>query len=162
MRFAVGCEMGKFREYYEKARGTLNPTEEGIVSQDPAHLIVFEDGGSILGHAIWHESDTEEHRKGVPRDRKDRELRRKLLGGRRDFVELHELWLKEEHRGKGYGKRFFEFFEDFARKRGHGAVVYYANDPAALAICRRRGYKEAYGVEEGGETYYVLCLSLDG
>jgi len=84
----------------------------------------------------------------------------KLLGGKRDFIELHELWLMEEHRGKGYGMEFFVFFEKLMAGMGHDAVVYYANDPAALAICRKRCYKEAYGVELEGETYYVFYLSL--
>ncbi len=75
-------------------------------------------------------------------------------------MELHEVWLAVEQREKGYGKRFFEFFEDFISRRGHRTIVYYADDSAALAICRERGYKEAYGVMAGGRPVYVFCLSL--
>jgi len=32
-----------------------------------------------------------------------------FFGEKRDFVELHELWLTEEHREKGHGKLFFDF-----------------------------------------------------
>lgn len=160
MRIIVGCDMVEFRGYYKKARGELNAIEESIILGDPDHLIVWRDGPEIIGHAIWHESNTEEHREGAPRDTKDKELLEKLLGGKRDFVELHELWLREEHRGKGYGKEFFKFFERLVAERGHDSIVYYANDPAALAICRERGYKEAYGVELDGETFYILYLPL--
>ena len=37
-----------------------------------------------------------------PRDMEDREALRKLLGKKKDFVELHEWWLIEKHRGKSY------------------------------------------------------------
>jgi len=87
------------------------------------------------------------------------------MGKGKDFVELHELWLTEEHRGKGYGKQFFAFFEEYLRGKGCDSLVYYAFDPAAVAICRKRGYKEAYGLKEAVpygkiETMYVFYLKL--
>jgi GNAT superfamily N-acetyltransferase len=103
---------------------------------------VWRENNEIIGNAIWHETSTDEHRKGVPRDREDREILRKLLGGKKNnLVELHEVWLKEEYRGKGYGTRFFDFFEEFIRKKGYDSFVYYAEHPDALAVCRRRGCK---------------------
>lgn len=82
------------------------------------HLIFFKEDNRIIGHAIWHEANIEEHRKGEARNEKDKEILQKLLGGQKDFVELHELWLKKEYRGKGYGKKFFEFFEEFIANKG--------------------------------------------
>jgi GNAT superfamily N-acetyltransferase len=87
------------------------------------------------------------------------------MGKEKDFIELHELWLMKEHRRKGYGKRFFDFFEEYMRRKGYDSLVYYAFDPAAVAICRKRGYKEAYGLKEAGpygkiETMYVFYLRL--
>jgi len=165
MRFVVGCDLEEFKEYYrkngfagEQGTGELGITEERIVIQDPAHLIVWREDNEIIGDAIWHETSTDEHRKGVPRDREDREILRKLYGGKKgNIIELHEVWLREEYRGKGYGKRFFEFFEEFIRKKGYDSFVYYADHPAALAICRTRGYKEDYvkGIRE-----YVFYCSL--
>ena len=158
MRFVVGCDLEKFREYYrrngfagEQGTGELGVTEEEIVTQDPVHLIVWRENDGIVGDAIWHETSTDEHRKGVPRDSEDREVLRRLCGGRREnLVELHEVWLMEEYRRQGYGTKFFAFFEEFIRKRGYDAFVYYADHPAALAICRARGYKEDYvtGIRE--------------
>lgn len=160
MKLVVGCDLEEFGDYYSRTRGKLGATEEYYVREDPSHLIVWRENSEIIGHAIWHESNTEEHRKGMPRDETDRRLLESLLGGKKDFVELHELWLKVGHRGKGYGKRFFEFFEEFVADRGYDSIIYYTDDPAAIAICRQRGYRETYGVEVEGRTYYVFCLSL--
>jgi GNAT superfamily N-acetyltransferase len=87
------------------------------------------------------------------------------LGKGKDFIELHELWLATEHRGKGYGKQFFDFFENCMKRKGYDSIAYYAFDPAAVAICRKRGYKEAYGLKEAGpygkiENMYVFYLRL--
>jgi GNAT superfamily N-acetyltransferase len=81
-------------------------------------------------------------------------------------VELHEIWLKKEHRGKGYGKVFFEFFERLMSSKGYDSIVFYAYHPAGITICRQRGYQEAYGVEETGlegdkEICYVFSLRLN-
>lgn len=112
----------------------------------------------IIGHAIWHESNTEEHRRGIPRDKEDGELLKRLLGGKKDFIELHEIWLMKEYRGKGYGK---EFFEEFIKNEDCDSIIHYADHPATIAICRKRGYKEAYGVELGGGTFYAFHISLE-
>ena len=84
---------------------------------------------------------------------------RKLCGGKKgNIVELHEIWLRKKYRGKGYGTRFFEFFEGFIGKKGYDSIVYYADQPAAIAICRKRRYKEAF-LEK--EKMRVFCLTLD-
>jgi len=98
--------------------------------------------------------------------KEDKEILQGFMGKEKDFIELHELWLTEQHRGKGYGKQFFDFFEDYIRSKGYDSLVYYAFDPAAVAICRKRGYKEAYGLKEAGpygkiETMYVFYLRLN-
>jgi len=56
--------------------------EMKYVAEDPSHLILWKDGEMILGHAIWHESTTYEHRKGVPRDQEEKRLLKELLGGK--------------------------------------------------------------------------------
>jgi len=68
----------------------------------------------------------------------------------------------KEHRGKGYGKQFFECFEQFIRNKGYDSIVYYADHPAPLRICRQHGYKESLGIELAGpkgemRTCYVFC-----
>jgi len=169
MRIVVGCDLKEFKRYYRTLEdlheyfktlgladvrfGELGVVEEGIIKKDPSHLIVWRENNEMIGHAIWHEANTDEHREGDPRDKEDREMLRRLLGGKKDLVELHEVWLRTKYRGKGYGKRFFEFFEDFIKKRGYGSIVYYTDNPAATAICRKRGYKEDFLKKRG-----MVCL----
>jgi len=162
LRFVVGCDLEEFKKYYktngfagEQGTGELGITEEKIVTQDPAHLIVWRENNEIIGDAIWHETSTDEHREGDPRDREDREILRKLCGEKKgNIVELHEIWLRKKYRGKGYGKRFFEFFEEFIGKKGYDSIVYYADHPAALTICRKRGYTEDYLKSEAEYVFY--------
>ncbi len=162
--FVVGYDLDEFRRYYNTLGiswgGLEDSIDPGVLERDLSKIIVWKEDDLVIGHAIWHESNTEEHRSGDPRDEDDRRMLRGLLGHGKEFVELHEVWLRKEHRGKGYGKRFFNFFENFVKSRGFDTIVYYADDPAALAICRKRGYREAFGVESGGRPVFVLCRSL--
>jgi GNAT superfamily N-acetyltransferase len=170
MRIVVGCDLEKFKRYYKKLtldkewQGTFGFSEEMDTSWDralvknPSLLVVWRENDEIIGHAIWHETSTDEHRKGDPRDKGDKQILRRLLGGKKDnIVELHEIWLRKKYRGRGYGKKFFEFFEEFIRNKGYDSIVYYADHPAAIAICRKRGFKEGF-LEK--EKWYVFCLSF--
>jgi len=169
MKFVIGCDFQEFAKYLAKigqytAQGELEKLKI-YLDNDLFNLIVFRENDEIIGHAIWHETNTEEHRKGDPRDKEDKEILYRFLGQRKNFVELHELWLTKEHRGKGYGKQFFDFFEKYIRDKGYDSLVFYAFHPAAIAICRKRGYREAYGITETGpygeiETCYVFYLQL--
>ena len=49
----------------------------------------------------------------------------------------------------------FEFIEDFLRKRGFSSFVYYADHPAAIDICRKRGHKEAFMEKEKWHVFYL-------
>jgi len=164
VEFVVGCKFDEFKRYLQriglyKEEGELDKLEI-FLNNKLFNLIVWRLDGEIVGHAIWHETNTEEHRKGDPRDKEDREILERLLGGKKDFVELHEVWLREELRGKGYGKRFFEFFEEYMKKRGYDKIIFYAHHPAALAICRKRGYEEGgfVNIEEVAEYVFYLPL----
>ena len=174
MEFVVGYDLEAYKRYYRTLDdlhnyfrtlglidvefGELGLTEEEIIKRNPSHLIVWRKDDDIIGHAVWHETSTDEHRRGDPRDEEDKEILRRLLGGKKDkIVELHELWLGKKYRGNGYGKIFFEFFEDFIREQGYGSIVYYTDNPAAIAICRRRGYTGDF-LEK--ERWCVFCLSF--
>jgi len=169
MKFVIGCDFQEFVRYLAKigqytAQGELEKLKS-FLDSNLFSLIVFRENDEIIGHAIWHETNTEEHRKGDPRDKEDKEILYGFLGQKKEFVELHELWLTKEQRGKGYGKQFFDFFERHIRDKGYDSLVFYAFDPAAIAICRKRGYREAYGITEPGpygeiETCYVFYLQL--
>jgi GNAT superfamily N-acetyltransferase len=160
MRFVVGCGMDEFKEYWSRS-GYDGPLDHliNVVIKEPSQLIVWREGEKIVGHAVWHETSTEEHRKGDPRSKEDREALEMLLGEKKNFVELHELWLTKEYRGRGHGGKFFEFFEGLMKSKGFDDIVFYADHPAALAICRKRGYREGGYLKELREYVFSLTLS---
>jgi GNAT superfamily N-acetyltransferase len=172
VRFDVGCGLDEFRGYhrnsgihkYLKSVGVTDGYDENldymmnVVIKDSSQLIVWREDNEVVGHAVWHESNTEEHRKGDPREKEDTEALEKLLGGKKNFVELHEIWLIEEYRGKGYGEMFHAFFEKFMKDKGYSDVVFYAHHPAAVAICHKHGYKEGGYLK--GLKEYVFYLPL--
>ena len=87
MRFDVGCNTKEFREYWSRNGydGNLDHLMN-VVAKDKSQLIVWRENGRIVGHAVWHESNTDEHRKGVPRDEEDREALENFLVGRRTLL----------------------------------------------------------------------------
>ncbi len=125
---------------------------------NPDHLILFKEDTKIIGHMIWHESNTEEHSSGDEREENDRVILRRLGGSGEEFVELHELWLIRERRGRGYGKLFFDFFEAFARQRKSRHIVFYAYDPAAVTICGKRGYRGEFGAMRDEKMFFALIF----
>jgi GNAT superfamily N-acetyltransferase len=134
----------------------LGPDEEQHFLRDPNHLIMFTNEGETVGHCIWHETSTEEMTPGDPRDEEDRDCLRQLFGGEKtNLVELHELWMRSEYRGRGFGHLFFSFFEAYVEAAGFDGIVYYTDHEAAIAICRKRGYREAF-LKSGG--WYVFAL----
>lgn len=164
MEFIVGFNLEKFGISLTELRNKLlenievfDDAEEMIVKKDPSHLIVWIENQELIGWAIWHESSTNEHSKGSARSESDRKILEKLIGTNKEIIELHELWLKKKYRGKGYGKQFFDFFEDFLISMGYKTIVYYTDNPAALSICRTRGYKTEYNKEL---KWYTLCKML--
>jgi len=163
--FVHGCQIEELEEYFKRIGLSFGETERQLIMENPDRLIVWRENGTIVGHTIWHSSNTQVHPDGEPRELDDRHILEDELGVKGDFIELHEIWLSDESRGKGYGTQFFDYFEKMARQKGYQSIVYYADHPAAMSICRRRGYNEAYGVELDGitgqrSTFYVLSLSL--
>lgn len=171
VRFEVGCdpESEEFKEYWSRngysqeykgySHDRLLPELVNAIEGNPLQLIVWRKNGKIVGHAAWHESNVEEHRKGgYPRDKEDREALKKLLGKKKDFVELHEWWLIEKYRGRDYGNKFLDFFEAHMKSKGYVDLVFYADHPAALAAFRKHGYRE--GGYLAGSKEYVFYHSL--
>ena len=165
IEFMQGCEIEELEEYFNRIGVALGEIERRLIKEKSERLIVWRENGVIIGHSIWHSSNTRFHPDGEPREEDDRDILENVLEVRGDFIELHEIWLSNMARGKGYGKQFFDFFEDMVKQKGYRSIVYYADHPAALSICRSRGYREAHGVELDGitgqrSTFYVLSLTL--
>jgi GNAT superfamily N-acetyltransferase len=160
MKFYFNCDFEEFKKYYEMTYGKLEELEEKLAKQVPSRLIVWRDKKEIIGHAFWHESNTREHRRGDPRDEIDSKLLRTLIGSDKEFIELHMVWLKEEYRGKGYGWKFFAFFENLIAKKDFDSIIYYTDHPAAIHICRKHGYRENYGFPLEDKAYFIFYLPL--
>jgi len=160
LRFDVGYDLKELREYWNRSGydGNLDYLLN-VVIRDKTQLIVWKKDNRVVGHAIWHESNTKEHRKGVPRDKEDREALEKLLGKKKEFVELHEWWLIKNCRGKGYGNEFLDFFEAYMKSKGYADLVFYGDHPAALAAFRRHGYREGGYLK--GPKEYIFYHSLE-
>ncbi|MFH1180764.1 MAG: GNAT family N-acetyltransferase [Candidatus Bathyarchaeota archaeon] len=163
--FSHGGDIEELRTHLESLGLGLGATEERLIGEKPERLILWRDNDVLVGHAIWHVSNTKQHPGGEPRGLEDRRILEDDLNVVGDFIELHEIWLSDDYRGRGYGSRFFEFFEDMVKEMGYDAVVYYADHPAAMSICLRRGYSQSFGVELDGITgerarYYVLAKQL--
>lgn len=160
------CTLSDLQTYYvsigsrEPGPFDLGLDEERHVKRNPDHLIVMMNEEGIVGHCIWHETTSEEMTPGDPRDDDDRDCLHQLFGGVKDnLVELHELWLKSEHRRKGFGRKFFDFFEDYISIAGFDGIVYYTDHEDAIALCRKRGYKEAF-LESSGLYVFTLPFSI--
>lgn len=175
LEFLVGTvSIGEFMKYYstlsdlhefyigrtsrDSGEFKLEVEERFHLDNDIRHLIIWKDSTEIVGHCIWHETSTDEMTPGDPRDNDDKETLRALFGGQKEnLVELHELWLRTEHRGKGYGHQFFDFFESFVSQNGFDGIAHYSDYPGVLALCRKRGYKEAFLDSSG---WYVFALKV--
>ena len=87
MRFDEGCDFQEFSGYLVKLGLYTGKRElDGLRSRLESgrfNLIVFRENDEIIGHAIWHETNTEEHRKGDPREKDDKEILHGFLGKRR-------------------------------------------------------------------------------
>ena len=151
-----GYTLDELRKEYIAEFGKLDETEEDIVESDPSHLIVMIENKMILGWAIWHESNTREHQKGVSRDEEDIKILEALANGKFEVIELHELWLKRTHREKGYGKQFFDFFEKYVISKGYDKIVYYTDNESAINLCQKRGYKEKFNEGLKWHTFFKL------
>jgi len=84
MKFVEGCDFNEFSKYLAKLRQYTGEGELDLLKRSLEsglfHLIVFRENDKIIGHAIWHESTTEEHRKGLPRDKIDRRILEGFMG----------------------------------------------------------------------------------
>jgi CRISPR-associated protein Cas1 len=80
MRFVVGCDKDEFKEYWSRSgyNGSLDHLIN-VVIKEPSQLIVWRDDGKIVGHAVWHETSTEEPSVGFLHDVSDYQTQQSLV-----------------------------------------------------------------------------------
>ena len=163
--FSSGGDIEKLTTHLKSIGLKLGQTERRLIAETPERLILWYYSDQIVGHAIWHSSNTKIHPDGEPRDPEEKKILEQELEVEGDFIELHEIWLADEYRGRGFGSEFFKYFENVVTSKGFKVIVYYADDPTALNICLKRGYKKAWGVDLEGingekSRYYILAKHL--
>ncbi len=99
--------------------------EEALASPELINLLIFEEDGKPVGFAnlmtiysVWS------HGKALY---------------------LDDLFIREEHRGKGYGKRALEYIEEFAQSLGCKRIQFHSEttNPSAKEFYRAVGYTPA-------------------
>lgn len=131
LRFEVGCDLEEYREYQKTSGihdylkwvgvtdavyGELGPNEVAHIKRDPSHLIVWRENNEIIGHVIWHEERVDNFR--LPGEEEVRIVLERLLGEKKDFVELHKVWLEEKHRGRAMARNSLSSSKTMLGKEG--------------------------------------------
>ena len=139
---AVAAIYEKLHTEEENGRATIGwirgvyPTEETArqaLARDD--LFVQEEGGHIVGAAIINQTQVDAYEGG-----------QWTIGAEdTEVMVLHTLVIDPEAAGRGYGKRFVAFYEDFAREKGCKVLRMDTNcrNTRARAVYQTLGYREA-------------------
>ena len=139
---AVAAIYEKLHTEEENGRATIGwiqgvyPTEEtarqALARED---LFVQEEGGHIVGAAIINQTQVDAYEGGQWQyEVEDNEV-----------MVLHTLVIDPNTAGRGFGKQFVAFYEDYARKNGCKVLRMDTNsrNARARAMYGRLGYREA-------------------
>ena len=96
VEFSHGGDIDELRNHLERLGLSLGSTEERLIREKPERLILWRDEGELVGHTIWHASNTKTHPDGEPREPDDRRILEGQLNVMGDFIELHEIWLSDD------------------------------------------------------------------
>lgn len=149
IRKAVEADIPTVAEIYEKLHSAeeagevtigwirgVYPTEDTArqaLSRDD--LFVMEEGGAVVGAAILNQKQVDDY------------YGAQWLYPAEDsqVMVLHTLVIDPEESGKGYGKAFVAFYEDYARAHGCHVLRMDTNsrNARARAMYRKLGFREA-------------------
>ena len=139
---AVAAIYDKLHTEEENGRATIGwirgvyPTEDtarqALARED---LFVQEDGGKIVGAAIINQTQVDAYEGG----------QWQYEAEAAEVMVLHTLVIDPNTAGRGYGKRFVAFYEDYAREKGCGFLRMDTNsrNARARAMYQALGYREA-------------------
>lgn len=126
----------------EKGRATIGWIRGVYPTEDTARqalarddLFVQEEGGHIVGAAIINQTQVDAYDGG----------QWTLAAEVNEVMVLHTLVIDPDAAGRGYGKRFVAFYEDYARERGCKVLRMDTNcrNARARAMYQALGYWEA-------------------
>ena len=139
---AVTAVYDKLHTEEEKGRATIGWVRGVYPTEDTARLalsrndlFVQEDGGRIVGAAIINQTQVDAYYGGPWQyEAEDSEV-----------MVLHTLVIDPDTAGKGYGKQFVAFYEDYAREHGCRVLRMDTNsrNARARAMYKKLGYREA-------------------
>ena len=139
---AVAAIYDKLHTEEENGRATIGwirgvyPTEETArqaLARDD--LFIQEEGGHIVGAAIINQTQVDAYSAG----------QWTIEAEENEVMVLHTLVIDPDTAGRGFGKQFVAFYEDYARKNGCKVLRMDTNcrNARARAMYGRLGYREA-------------------
>lgn len=81
-----------------------------------------------------------------------------------NWMEIDILWVDDEHRGSGHGKRLLEEAEEIARSKQCTFIKLNTFSFQALEFYKKYGYKEMAVIENaplGNKHYYFIKQLID-
>ncbi len=139
---AVVSIYDKIHTEEENGRATIGwirgvyPTEDTArTALDRDDLFVLEDGGRIVGAAIINKTQVDAYEGG----------QWQYEAEAAEVMVLHTLVIDPDTAGRGFGKQFVAFYEDYARKIGCKVLRMDTNrrNARARAMYQALGYREA-------------------
>ena len=123
-RLTIGWQRGIYPVFH---------TAQMALEQDD--LFVMEDGGEIIGAAVINQMQVDVYANGQWEKEAPEEA----------VMVLHTLVISPLHAGKGYGKQFVRFYEEYALAHGcpHLRMDTNERNLAARALYKKLGYREA-------------------
>lgn len=115
-------------------RGVYPVRETAEAALTRGDLFVIEDGGAVVGTGIINRTQVESYRSGNWR----------FPAEDSDVMVLHTLVISPCRAGKGYGKAFVAFYENYARENGcrYLRIDTNARNSNARAMYKKLGYTE--------------------
>ena len=139
---AVAAIYDKLHTEEEAGRATIGWIRGVYPTQDTARtalqrddLFVLEENGRIVGAAILNQTQVDAYRGGSWT----------FAAADAEVLVLHTLVIDPEVSGRGYGKQFVAFYEEYARENGCKVLRMDTNsrNARARAMYRKLGFREA-------------------
>ena len=126
-------EKGKVTIGWERGVYPERITAETALAAD--ELFVMEEAGVVVGTGIINQTQVDVYEKG----------NWKHPAEPTEVMVLHTLVIDPEDKGRGLGRRFVRFYEDYARQNGCRCLRMDTNsrNARARAMYRKLGYREA-------------------
>lgn len=130
--FSKEEESGKVTTGWERGIYPRRETAEAALKRND--MFVIEDEGSIVGSGVINKDQLDVYEKG----------KWKFAAKDSEVMVLHTLAIDPDKSGMGYGKRFVDFYEDYAREKGFKYLRMDTNEKnkPARSLYTKLGFEE--------------------